>query len=386
MFLNSPRKALLLFGLPRVGKTTLTEFLFIELSSKNLPFHLTGFVTKEIREEGQRVGFDLLYLRDPSLRLPLARTFEKLSKKESQRPRVGKYAVFPENLEKILDILEKDLSLKENPLLFIDEIGKMESFSEKFVNFITNLWEKGLKFVATLGQGGLPLLREWRNKWEAVYVEVTPENRNFLKERLILEFIRAGKLIVLEGIDGVGKSTLFALLRERFSNPRLVFSFEPTEGPYGKLLRDLLKEKKGDQETLLELFLKDRAEHVEKLILPALKEGRVVILDRYYLSTVAYQGVHFRELSSLLSRNETFSPLPDLVIYLELPVESALKRIKERESGFSFFEKRELLRTIGENYEKILPLFNHVRIRSDKPLEELYEEILKPLRVFIPEI
>ncbi|MGC9109237.1 MAG: dTMP kinase [Caldimicrobium sp.] len=387
MFLSSPRKALFLFGLPRSGKTTLTEFLFDALSTQPLPFFLTGFITRELREAGERIGFDLIYLRDKTFKLPLARASSQLPKKSPGRPKVGKYTVFPENLEKMIELLGKDLLSRKNTLIFIDEIGKMESFSEKFTNFLYLLWEKNLKMVATLGKGEHPLLKEWRYKWEALYVEVTPENRDFLKDRLILEFIRKGKLIVIEGIDGAGKSTLFTILKERFSHKKnIVFSFEPTQGQYGKILRNFLKEAKGDQKTLLELFLKDRTEHVEKLILPSLKEGKTILLDRYYLSTIAYQGVHFRELPYLLLKNETIAPLPDLVIYLEIPINLALERIQKRNKDISLFEREDLLEKISEIYAKILPLFNYKIIKGDKPLEELYAEILALLKVFIPQI
>jgi dTMP kinase len=386
MFLSSPRKALFLFGLPRSGKTTLTEFLFDALSTQPLPLFLTGFITRELREAGERIGFDLIYLRDKTFKLPLARASSQLPKKSPGRPKVGKYTVFPENLEKMIELLEKDLLSRKNTLIFIDEIGKMESFSEKFTNFLYLLWEKNLKMVATLGKGEHPLLKEWRYKWEALYVEVTPENRDFLKERLILEFVRAGKLIVIEGIDGAGKSTLFEILKKKFSHKNVVFSFEPTQGQHGKILRNLLREAKVDQETLLELFVKDRTEHVEKLILPSLKEGKTILLDRYYLSTIAYQGVHFRELSYLLLKNETIAPLPDLVIYLDIPVKLALERIQKRNKDISLFEREDHLKKISENYAKILPLFNYVSLKGDKPLEELYPEVLHLLKVFIPQI
>ncbi|MEZ0344734.1 MAG: dTMP kinase [Caldimicrobium sp.] len=386
MFLNSPRKALILFGLPRSGKTTLTEYLFDYLSSKPLPYSLTGFITKELREDGERIGFDLVYLKDKTFNLPLARSLNKLPKGEAKRPKVGRYAVFLENLEKFVELLEKEIASQQNLLLFIDEIGKMESLSEKFINFLSQPLEKNLKIVATLGKGEHPLLKAWKNKKEAIYIEVTQENRNFLRERLVLEFLRPGKLIVFEGIDGVGKSTLFEALKKRLPQNDIVFSFEPTEGQYGKLLREVLKAKNTDQETLLELFLKDRAEHVEKLILPSLKAGKIVILDRYYLSTVAYQGVHFKDLSYLLSKNETFSPLPDIVIYLDLPIKLALERIKKRNKEVSLFEKEELLNRIAENYEEILPLFSHIRIKSDRPAEELSLEVLTHLKAFIPQI
>lgn len=386
MFLTSPRKALILFGLPRSGKTTLIEYLFDYLSSQTFPFSLTGFITKELRKNGERIGFDLVYLKDKTFKLPLARETNKLPKSEAKRPKVGKYAVFMENLEKFVEILEKEIHSQQNLLLFIDEIGKMESFSEKFINFLSQLLEKNFKIIATLGKGDHPLLKAWKNKKEALYIEVTQENRNFLKERLVLEFLRPGKLIVIEGIDGVGKSTLFEALKNKLSQSNIIFSFEPTEGHYGRLLREALKKKNSDQETLFELFLRDRAEHVEKLILPSLKTGKIVILDRYYLSTVAYQGVHFKDLFYLLSKNETFSPLPDIVIYLELPIKLALDRIKKRNKELSLFEKEEILNRISENYEKILPLFKYIKVGSDRPAEALSLEVFSYLKAFIPQI
>src|SRR6266550_1777 len=101
-----------------------------------------------------------------------------------------------------------------------------------------------------------------------------------------------GFLLVLEGIDGAGKSTLLHKLAEYCAGRGLavVVSKEPTDGPWGRKLRESAQSGRLSLEEELELFLKDRAEHVKGLILPALSEGKVVLLDRYYLSTAAYQG------------------------------------------------------------------------------------------------
>jgi len=376
MFLHSPRKALFLLGLPRSGKSTLTEFLYETLKKASFPFSISGFITKEVREKGERIGFDLIYLKDQKIVLPLARKKDFSKKGALNYPRVGKYFVFPENLEKILDLLERDLrESSQKPILFIDEIGKMESFSERFVNFLEELWKGEIKLVATLGIGEHPFLRRWQDRMPALYVEVTPENRDFLRERLLLEFTRKGFLLVLEGIDGAGKTTLFKALKEELKEDFL-FSAEPTDSPYGKRLRELLKTQETSQETLLELFLKDRSEHVKNLLLPALKEGKKLLLDRYYLSTIAYQGISFQDLNRLLRLNETIAPLPDLVLYLDIPEELALKRISSRNSEKSLFEKKEILQKISENYKRILPLFNTIKIRADKPFEEVLKETL----------
>ncbi len=373
MFLRSPRKLLLLYGKPGSGKTTLLEYLFQWLLNLGLPYHLTGFITKEVREGAERIGFNLLYLRDRNLSLPLAR-LKSLSASKGH-PVVGKYAVFSQNLDKILEVIQNDLMEAKQPvLLFLDEIGKMEVLSEKFVAFLEHL-EEEVVLVATLGTGEHPLLRAWADLRSALYCEVTLENRDFLRDRLRVEFYRKGQIFVLEGIDGVGKSTLFQALKDDPAFGELIFSFEPTSGLYGQRLRRLLSEKKADPQELLNLFILDRKDHVEKLILPALREGKIILLDRYYLSTVAYQGVTFGNLLELLKLNETFAPLPDLVIYLDLSVEQALKRVSSRNMGRSLFEREEFLRSVSRNYEEILPLFRHVRLPAWKTLEGLYPEV-----------
>lgn len=379
MFIKSLRKALILYGNPGVGKTTLIEYLFHYLSKLNLSYSLSGFITKELRIGGERVGFDLIYLKDPSFKLPLARRKDGVSSSQREGPQVGKYIVFMENLNRFVEILESDLSVSQGKsIVFIDEIGKMEAYSEKFINLLENVWGEDL-LIATLGLGDHPLLRDWAQRWEALYVKVTPDNREFLKSRLEIEFSRKGKLVVFEGIDGVGKTTIFRRLKEDQAFSDCLFSFEPTLGPYGQRIRTLLINKKASTSELIELFIKDREEHVEKVILPALKKGKILILDRYYLSTLAYQGEE-ENLLELLKKNETFSPFPDLVLYFELSPEIALKRIAQRGDKESLFEREDYLKKIVQNYSKILPLFNYITLPAWKGVDTLLEEVKVILR------
>lgn len=379
MFIKSLRKALILYGNPGVGKTTLIEYLFHYLSKLNLSYNLSGFITKELRIGGERVGFDLIYLKDPSFKLPLARRKDGVSSSQREGPQVGKYIVFMENLNRFVEILESDLSVSQGKsIVFIDEIGKMEAYSEKFINLLENVWGEDL-LIATLGLGDHPLLRDWAQRWEALYVKVTPDNREFLKSRLEIEFSRKGKLVVFEGIDGVGKTTIFRRLKEDQAFSDCLFSFEPTLGPYGQRIRTLLINKKASTSELIELFIKDREEHVEKVILPALKKGKILILDRYYLSTLAYQGEE-ENLLELLKKNETFSPFPDLVLYFELSPEIALKRIAQRGDKESLFEREDYLKKIVQNYSKILPLFNYITLPAWKGVDTLLEEVKVILR------
>src|SRR5690348_11605062 len=104
--------------------------------------------------------------------------------------------------------------------------------------------------------------------------------------------LHGGFFIVLEGIDGSGKSTqvkaIAAALRER--GYEVVTTKEPTDNKWGKILRNSASTGRLSAEEELETFIKDRKEHVEILIRPSLDAGKVVITDRYYFSTAAYQG------------------------------------------------------------------------------------------------
>ena len=154
-----------------------------------------------------------------------------------------------------------------------------------------------------------------------------------------------GKLIVIEGIDGTGKSTQATLLAEalRAQGNEVVQSHEPTDGPWGKKLRESATAGRLSIEDELEYFLKDRQQHVEELITPTVQRGGIVILDRYYFSSMAYQGARGIDPVEIRRQNEAFAPLPDLLIILDLNVDTALERIGVRDGEANEFEKRESL-------------------------------------------
>lgn len=155
----------------------------------------------------------------------------------------------------------------------------------------------------------------------------------------------SGLFIVLEGIDGTGKSTQSGLLAEWFRSQgrEVVASREPTDGPWGTKIRATALTGRLSPEEELDLFLKDRRQHVEELIAPALAAGKVVILDRYYFSTMAYQGSRGFDPAEIRRQNEAFAPRPDLLFILDLDVDSALARIGGRGDTANEFEKRDSL-------------------------------------------
>ncbi|RYD46882.1 MAG: dTMP kinase [Verrucomicrobiaceae bacterium] len=159
-----------------------------------------------------------------------------------------------------------------------------------------------------------------------------------------------GLLIVIEGIDGTGKSTQAKRLGEWFTSQgrEVVLSREPTAGPWGTKVRESAATGRLSPEDELTYFLNDRRQHVEELIEPSLAAGKVVILDRYYFSTMAYQGARGFDPVEIRQKNEVFAPVPDLLLIMDLDVDAAHARIGFRGDTANEFEKRENLERCRE--------------------------------------
>lgn len=162
--------------------------------------------------------------------------------------------------------------------------------------------------------------------------------------------LEKGVLIVIEGIDGAGKSTQAkSLLRKlRALGLDVVYFREPSRGKWGRELKRKAKETGSltpGQE--LELFQKDRQENVEKNLKPALKKKKVVILDRYYFSTIAYQGAKGIDQARIRRMNEKFAPKPDLVFILDIEAGEGLARIADRKKKDVLFERESYLVKVG---------------------------------------
>ncbi len=186
---------------------------------------------------------------------------------------------------------------------------------------------------------------------------------------------RNGFLVVFEGIDGTGKSTQASLLQDFLETQGLevVRSREPTQGPYGKMLRESATSGRRSPEEELELFMRDRREHVEQLIRPALRSGKAVIIDRYYLSTAAYQGARGLDPETILRQNEAFAPQPDIVLLLELNARDGRRRIHGRGDGDGdLFEEEAELSRVAEVFAALDRPYIH-RIDGSGSIGEIHE-------------
>ena len=187
-----------------------------------------------------------------------------------------------------------------------------------------------------------------------------------------------GVLVNLEGIDGCGKSTQSKLLLEKLEGEgeKVIILKEPTKRPHGQKLWDVLHGKrKATNEEILELFVLDRIQHVEEKIQPALDDGTVVLMDRYYYSSMAYQvagGIDVEEIRE----KHVFAPKPDIVLIFDLPVSIALERVKGH-SNADEFEKEEHLEKVREAY---LDLGNDPLVRiidATRTPEEIFGNVWK---------
>ena len=165
--------------------------------------------------------------------------------------------------------------------------------------------------------------------------------------------------IVFEGIDGSGKSTQCDLLHKYLLNENIdcVRLMEPSNGEIGKKIRAILS---GDHippvSEQVEMFIEDRKDDVEKNILPAIADGKVVLMDRYYYSNAAYQGVQGIDSKIIIDKNREMNfPEPDVVYYLDIHPDVAFDRITARSGNEKkeIFEKRELLQKIWQNFNII---------------------------------
>ena len=129
--------------------------------------------------------------------------------------------------------------------------------------------------------------------------------------------LKKGFLVAFEGIDGAGKTTQAHLLHKKLKRKEydVILSKEPTDSIYGLRIKKLAQSERAITKPIdeYELFLNDRKIHVKDKIKPSLEQKKIVILDRYYFSTIAYQGALGLNPKKIKDDNESFAPIPEIV-------------------------------------------------------------------------
>jgi len=195
--------------------------------------------------------------------------------------------------------------------------------------------------------------------------------------------IYSGTFIVFEGLDGSGQSTQAELLRHYFEDNKdsVVLTKEPTEdSESGRMIRKVLtKEEKIEPDELQKLFVQDRKEHLNNLIIPNLKNGKFVISDRYFLSTCAFGGINL-DMEWLIELNNEFI-LPNITFLLNVDPRICIERIDKRGKRFEFFEEEKKLTKVRENYFKLAKRFPNIyTINGELSKEAVFKEILNKFK------
>lgn len=187
--------------------------------------------------------------------------------------------------------------------------------------------------------------------------------------------------IVLEGPDGAGTTKHSAILADRLTRKgrEVVLTAEPSDGSIGTFIRSLLKPPTGARampipspQALQLLFCADRADHVDRIIAPALATGKTVICDRYSLSTIVYGSAQGLDVEWLDAINAAF-PQPDRIILLLPPYSVCSERIGRR-ATHDLFEEDSFAKIVYDGYREIEDPLMPV-IDTEGKVEEVAEQV-----------
>jgi len=200
--------------------------------------------------------------------------------------------------------------------------------------------------------------------------------------------LNRGILVAIEGIDGVGKTTQSIRLVERLTalGFNAVRFFEPTnETPEAQQIRRTLEHGPPTKPSdLVDLFLADRRHDVEMHIMPALLEKKIVVMDRYFLSTAAYQS-DIRPWQEILEMNRQFAPEPDISFIINWPADIAMTLIEKRDNGVTTFENETALVNVRGRYLEMAreDSGNYVVVEKIADEEDVCDEILDILLKYL---
>jgi dTMP kinase len=191
-----------------------------------------------------------------------------------------------------------------------------------------------------------------------------------------------GAFICIEGLDGCGKTTQAQLLTKKlWRGYNAVYTAEPSRGKIGAFIRKscLYGEKRLSSVVEALLFAADRLEHVENEVLPALRQGRLVVSDRYVYSSLAYQGAAGLSLDWIEKINE-HALRADLAVFIDVDPKMVMQRLKRTRSVMENLKTQQKVREI---YLKFVDKGDLVRIDGNKSKSEVAAELLAVVLKFL---
>ena len=184
-----------------------------------------------------------------------------------------------------------------------------------------------------------------------------------------------GLFICIEGLDKCGKTTHSTLLVEylRKGGYDAVYTSEPSNGEIGRFIREFVLNRKRRIYAAVEalLFAADRAEHTETFIKPNLQKGRIVVSDRYVFSSLAYQGAAGMDLEWIREINRAAID-PDLAIYIDVPIDVIMRRLRGKGS---VMERREIQEKVRGIYMHLVRQGELIMVNGNRPIVETSREI-----------
>ncbi len=188
-----------------------------------------------------------------------------------------------------------------------------------------------------------------------------------------------GLFVVVEGIDGAGKTSVATRVVERLRGMGIeaVYTREPLATPFIEGLERFRNVAEVDPKLVAFAMCADRVIHLKLVVEPLLRKGFVVVSDRYLYSTIAYQGASGLDVSWLREICRFF-PRPDLAIYLRVSVDTALRRLGMKDASRLgwLFEKRSFLEKVARIFDELAEEGELVVVDAEKPLDTVVEECL----------
>jgi dTMP kinase len=203
-----------------------------------------------------------------------------------------------------------------------------------------------------------------------------------------------GRFIVFEGLDGSGKSTQIKNISKRLEilGNKIYSTFEPTDGPIGSLIRQMLSGKVAtDQRTIASLFAADRTDHLvnqENGVCLKVDQGEMVLCDRYYFSSYAYHAQYI-DMEWVIHANSLNADIlrPDVTIFIDVDPDLCFERIKSSRSNFDMYEKIDVMKKVRANYFQAFDVLKDLEkiiiIDGNTTMERVEDKIFNEVKKII---